>query len=106
MSIVLIVLKIGIVISYVSIVKMIVDFKKTEPEARLQLDLLSVLELYEYPQLRLSWMDCLLLYHAIPQRRDSSDLSRAMADRWHIAAAHGSDLFLRQADRGELHVYE
>lgn len=44
MSIVLIVLKIGIVISYVSIVKMIVDFKKTEPEARLQLDLLSRLE--------------------------------------------------------------
>ena len=44
MPIVLIALKIGIVISYVSIVKMIVDFKKTEPEARLQLDLLSRLE--------------------------------------------------------------
>ena len=44
MSIVLIALKIGIVISYVSIVKMIVDFRKAEPEARLQLDLLSRLE--------------------------------------------------------------
>ena len=48
----------------------------------------------------------MLIDACMPQRRDSSDLSRALADRWHIAAAHGSDLFLRQADRGELHVYE
>lgn len=44
MLIVLIILKIGIVISYASMVKMIHDFKKIEPGARLQLDLLSRLE--------------------------------------------------------------
>lgn len=44
MSLLLIILKIGIVISYASIAKMIYDFKKIEPEAKLRLDLLSRLE--------------------------------------------------------------